>query len=59
LKHKNQGQEVGLVGKQGESVGDEREGKTHKKQLIIAYQKLKSNLSFVLGPTYIKKRGWC
>jgi hypothetical protein len=51
LKHKNQGQEVEPYGKQGESVGDEREGKTHKKQLVIAYQKLKSNLSFVLGPT--------
>ena len=45
---------MGPLRKQGESVGDEREGKTHEKQLVIAFQKLQSNLSFGLGPTSIK-----
>ena len=42
------------VGKVRESVDDEREEKTHEKQLVIAFQKLQSNLSFGLGPTPIK-----
>jgi hypothetical protein len=45
---------VTVTGKQGESVGDEREEKMHEKQLVIAFQKLQSNLTFGLGPTPIK-----